>query len=80
MSASYQHPIRRDIPLVIAYPTTGPSQGYATLHAEGCSHTRRRQSSESIIFSGDEAYTEDDYFEVAPCARTSKSRRKAENS
>jgi hypothetical protein len=72
MKAKYQHPIRTEIALVVAYPETGPSQGYAVLHAEGCSHAQRRNARRAIAFSGDESYGADDYFEVAPCAKAPK--------
>lgn len=76
MKAQYQHPIRTDIALMIAYPESGPSQGYAVLHADGCSHTKRRAFRRSIAFSGDANYGADDYFEVAPCAKASKGSKK----
>lgn len=76
MKAQYQHQIRTDIPLTIAYPDSGPSEGYAVLHAEGCSHAQRRNARRAISFSGDESYGADDYFEVAPCAKASKATKK----
>lgn len=75
MNAQYQHPVRADIPLTIAYPDSGPSQGYAVLHANGCSHTNRGAFRRTLEFTGDANYGADDYFEVAPCARASKARK-----
>ena len=72
MSATYQHPIRTDIPLTIGYPTSGPCEGYATLHAEGCTHTQRRQSRSPVPFGSDEDYCANDLYMVPPYARTPK--------
>lgn len=77
MNAQYQHTVRTDHALVIAYPETGPSQGYAVLHAEGCSHTNRKHFHRPVPFAGDENYGADDYFEVAPCARAPRGTRKS---
>lgn len=69
MSAQYSHPIRQDISLLITYPSSGPAESYALLHAEGCSHTLRKGLRESMPFQGDEHYYSDDFFMVAPCAK-----------
>lgn len=80
MNATYQHPIRTDIELVIAYPTSGPAESYAQLHAEGCNHVLRYERRAPMPFGGDENYYADDFFMVAPCAKAPKGRKKAENS
>lgn len=72
MSANYEHPIATDRELTITYPSKGPNESYATLHAEGCSHTLRAVRRPSVSFRGDESYGADDYFKVAPCARAKK--------
>lgn len=75
MSATYQHPIRTGIPLVIAYPTSGPAENYAQLHADGCNHVLRYERRAPGPFAGDEHYYADDFFLVAPCAKAPKGRK-----
>lgn len=76
LSAETAYPIRTDIPLTVVIPASGPYESYATLHATGCSHTHRRLLREPYAFAGIEAYGADDFFQVAPCARSSKVRSK----
>ncbi len=74
MNATYQHPIATESELVISYPSSGVNEGYATLHAQGCSHALRAVTRESIPFGSAENYGADDYFRVAPCARAGKAK------
>ena len=56
--------------LTIAYPTTGRNAFMAVVHKTGCNHTKRRSDMQDSLHVGTGWYTlEDDWFEVAPCAR-----------
>lgn len=73
MSQTTSHRIQPGTAVTVAYPTTGPSAGYAVLHRTGCSHTKRQDRYNESHALGAwgidfEPYA-DDYFEVAPCAR-----------
>ena len=69
------HPIKVSA-VSVAYPDSGPNQGYAVLHATGCSHLSRRNACDSeplaVVPGPDDDYS-DDYYEVAPCARKARS-------
>jgi hypothetical protein len=69
--SNFSKPIKTDAPLVIAYPSSGPDEGYAVLHAVGCSHANRgRFDSQPAAadLSTDDGF-DDDWYMVAPCAR-----------
>jgi len=74
--AQYAYPILTEIPLTMTYPASGPLEGYTVLHATGCSHSHRKSFRPAKPFAGDEHYYSGDYFEVAPCARSSNVRMK----
>jgi hypothetical protein len=73
--SSLSHPLADEIELTIAYPDSGPHEGYAVLHATGCKHTARRSNYGSprpftfpVRPSESDGFA-DDYWQVAPCAR-----------
>ena len=76
--SQFSHYPLQEIPLVIAYPSAGPHESYAVVHAAGCAHTHRAstQVTKTLIrdLSPEDGY-DDDYYVVAPCARAKGSTR-----
>jgi hypothetical protein len=69
-------PVKPGIDLTIAYPHTGPNEGYAVLHATGCKHLTQgkhhglyEEPRHLGVVDIQVAFGADDYFEVAPCAK-----------